>query len=149
MTELERLESGYWGFTPAGIPVPGFLRELPLAKVDRVLLTAWRRGFGPRQALASMMMEARHRQAPFGSLWELHRWCDSTRGTDPGVAPEVLALERAFIAARRAGVEAELKAAQDRAARSAEGRLRRELATKALPAGRDENLTLMKHTLGM
>lgn len=149
MTELERLNAGYWGFTPAGVPIPGFLRELPLTKADRVMLTAWRRGFGAHQALASMMMEARHRSSPFVTLTELHRWCDTARDCDPRAAPGVLALERAFNAARRAGIEVELTAARERVALSADGRLRKELAAKALPTGKEENLTLMKHALGM
>lgn len=177
MTEIERVQSGYWSFTPAGIALPGFVRELlaqepeyyqcmqrpdnggaVYAQKENAFQERYMQcvmALGPLFGLAPFALEAEHRRMPIQTLpalWQaFKRIC--TAGTDLTPARDI---EKNWQHARDVMDHAQsVRRLQERVARkqrygpSAEERLADALHNKNLPTGRDANFALMRRTLHM
>lgn len=149
--DREQLESRYWRYSPAGIPIPGFLDWIgagdgEIHEVYRHLLKAWRSRPEAERVLLPDSLEAEHRRRPIVSMVDLRTAARRIAATDYDLAP-ARAVAAGRLQARHARDLAETARHQAWWSETFEARRELERVGKNLPSGREANMDLIRTTL--
>jgi hypothetical protein len=153
MTEIDRVKNGYWWYSAAGLPIPGFVLEILPDQTYRDRFTAWLARFDGCQAIAAFYIESKYRAAGcVATMADLCAWCRRAEEASPELSASAKVIQRDYFAAQEAIMWEQLakqkKLAEHLADRSDQTRMKRELDAKNLPAGKEANLALIRATVG-
>lgn len=149
MSEVDKIKNGYWWYSPAGLPIPGFVLDILPDQNYRDRFSAWLARFGGRQSLVGFYLESKYRaNGCVATMADLGAWCRRAEGASPELSVSAQEVGRDYNAAQEAisreRAAKRIKDAVQLADRSDAARHARQLAAKNLPAGREANLVLMR-----
>ncbi|MBC7623263.1 MAG: hypothetical protein H7232_07750 [Aeromicrobium sp.] len=149
--DREQLESRYWRYSLAGIPIPGFVDSIgagdgEIHEIYRHLLKAWRSRPDSERVLLPDTLEAEHRRRPIVSVVDLGAAAARIAAPDYDLAL-ARAVANGRLQAQRARDLAETARHQAWWSETIEAQRELERIRKNLPSGREANMDLIRTTL--